>query len=486
MASATFALPARLLTPLNTIILPSKESCLPSSSSSAGSNTISSADASYSTPTTDLLCIFSSNLNSMLVHWALIILHYDFKVFHQPGIHHILEDSLSQLYTPSILSNTLLNVPQVPQNAKTLAPKPKINNIELDDSQLLAPSYTESLFHKVLKEGYFWSNICNDCHNTACHCKECLRFNITRLGFHPLKSIHATFPFKHIAINLTSPLQTDFMGCHNPALGHANSSLSQCLHNTHKGEIRLGWFLGYQYIFIIMDITTRFMILHPLKDSVEEVSHKFVKIICELGFPKIIQSNNSSEFINKVMSTVHDQAADGAAESHIKLTKSMLLKSLKEYPVAQTPKWPLSYPDNYLKSISKLKTPCEIISLTKVMLQITYLSIYEKVANYSTNVEKHFNTNNKIICFSPGDKVMLKNSSANSKTDPKFLGPFIIHHCTDNRAYILQDITGDILPDKVPPSAFKPVDPDTSFKDKHFEVEKVLDMMAHLPTATIL
>ncbi|KAL6062761.1 hypothetical protein QOT17_012037 [Balamuthia mandrillaris] len=136
---------------------------------------------------------------------------------------------------------------------------------------------------------------------------------------------------------------------------------------------------------------------------------------------------------------------------------------------------PLSYPDNYFSSISKLKTPREITSLTKVMLQIVYPSIYEKVAKYSANVERHFNANNKIIHFSSGDKVMLKNSSANSKTNPKFLGPFIIHQCTNNGAYVLQDITGDILPDKVPPSALKLVDPDTPFEDKHFEVEKVLD-----------
>ncbi|KAL6047893.1 Chromo domain-containing protein [Balamuthia mandrillaris] len=102
-------------------------------------------------------------------------------------------------------------------------------------------------------------------------------------------------------------------------------------------------------------------------------------------------------------------------------------------------------------------------------------TIYEKVAKYLANVEKHFNATNKIIHFSPGDKVMLKNSLTNSKTDPKFLGPFIIHHCTDDRAYILQEITGNILPDKVPPSAFKPVDPNTPFNNEHFKVEKVLD-----------
>ncbi|KAL6043844.1 hypothetical protein QOT17_023633 [Balamuthia mandrillaris] len=92
-----------------------------------------------------------------------------------------------------------------------------------------------------------------------------------QISFHSLKSIHVTFPFKHITINLTSPLQTDFM--------------------------------GYQYIFIIRVIATHFMILHSPKDkSAEEVSCELVKMICKLGFPKIVQSDNGSEFINKIMS----------------------------------------------------------------------------------------------------------------------------------------------------------------------------------------
>ncbi|KAL6058458.1 hypothetical protein QOT17_014853 [Balamuthia mandrillaris] len=41
------------------------------------------------------------------------------------------EDKVEPLIMASILSNTPLNVPQVPQNTKTLAPKPKINNMYL-------------------------------------------------------------------------------------------------------------------------------------------------------------------------------------------------------------------------------------------------------------------------------------------------------------------------------------------------------------------
>ncbi|KAL6055441.1 hypothetical protein QOT17_016716 [Balamuthia mandrillaris] len=67
------------------------------------------------------------------------------------------------------------------------------------------------------------------------------------------------------------------------------------------------------------------------------------------------------------------------------------------------------------------------------------------------------------------------NEMKKSSTSAKYLGPFIIHHCINNGAYILQDITGNIFPDKVSPSALKLVDPNTSFEDKHFKVEKVLN-----------
>ncbi|KAL6070503.1 hypothetical protein QOT17_006769 [Balamuthia mandrillaris] len=124
------------------------------------------------------------------------------------------------------------------------------------------------------------------------------------------------------------------------------------------------------------------------------------------------------------------------------LVITKLLKSLKDSkPFKLFFGKPLSYPDNYFNSISKIKTPPEITSLTKVMLQIFYPSIYKKVTKYSANIEKYFNITNKIIYFSSGDK----------------------------------DITGNILLDKVPPSALTPVDRDTRFEDKHYEVKKILN-----------
>ncbi|KAL6049121.1 hypothetical protein QOT17_020672 [Balamuthia mandrillaris] len=84
-------------------------------------------------------------------------------------------------------------------------------------------------------------------------------------------------------------------------------------------------------------------------------------------------------------------------------------------------------------------------------------------------------SSHKLQIIYPSIYKKLKNSLANFKTNFKFHSSFIIHHCTDNRAHDLEDITGNILPDKVPLSAVKHIDPSTPFEDKHFEVEKVLN-----------
>ncbi|KAL6058408.1 hypothetical protein QOT17_014897 [Balamuthia mandrillaris] len=107
MASVvTFASPARLLTLLNAIILPSKESCLPLSSPSTGSTTTSLADASYSTLTTDLLCSFSTQMTSIFSTSLAFTISWK-TAFHS--------------YTPFYPQQCSA---EVPQNAKTLAPKP--------------------------------------------------------------------------------------------------------------------------------------------------------------------------------------------------------------------------------------------------------------------------------------------------------------------------------------------------------------------------
>ena len=465
----------------------------------------------------------AKDLNNMLSHWALIILQYDFEIFHRPGIHHVLEDALSCLYPPDFWSDTPFTLPNVPDSAKK-PPKPKsinsktpdLSNIELDDSNLNAPVKTlnelardllgktvppederqpilerlhsvghegaQTLMRKILKEGYFWPNLRNDCHHITRQCKECLQFNITRHGFHPLKSIHATYPFEHIAIDLTGPFQEDKY--------------------------------GHRYVLLVTDIATRFTILRPLKDkTAKETAKEFVKIICELGFPKIVQSDNGPEFVNEIMLRVKNRAgfdhrfissyhprANGAAESHVKLAKTALFKAMK----GDTAHWslfipivqfainqrtsrrsdskpfelffgrPLNYPYEHHQAVSQLKEPATLMGLAQAMYEIVYPTIKSKIKAFANRVEQNFNKRNNLTSFNSGDKVMLQNTAAKTKTEPKFLGPYVVHRRTKNGTYMLRDTTGDLLQDNVPPSQLKLADSTAETSEDHYEIQHIL------------
>jgi len=73
-------------------------------------------------------------------------------------------------------------------------------------------------------------------------CKECLSYNVTQGGFHPLSPITAELPFDHVAIDLFGPMTG------------SNSE--------------------YFYGLFLTDVATRFLCLAPLKDkTAESVAH---------------------------------------------------------------------------------------------------------------------------------------------------------------------------------------------------------------------
>ncbi|KAL6046496.1 Integrase catalytic domain-containing protein [Balamuthia mandrillaris] len=142
----------------------------------------------------------------------------------------------------------------------------------------------------------------------------------------------------------------------------------------------------------------------------------------EHGFSSviIIQLDNGTEFVNTVLTTFKNLAgfdhcfissyhpqANGAAESHVKLAKSLLLKLFNKY---------------------------------------------------NNKIADSFNKKAPLVSFAPSDTVILVNSGANAKTDPKYLGPFRVIEHIYHDAYCLDDLTSQPVPDTVSPSLLKKVD----------------------------
>ncbi|KAG1530135.1 hypothetical protein G6F51_013934 [Rhizopus arrhizus] len=62
--------------------------------------------------------------------------------------------------------------------------------------------------------------------------------------------------------------------------------------------------------------------------------------------------------------------------------------------------------------------------------------------------------------FPTNSEVMIKNVNRNSKTDPRYEGPFVVHGVTKNGSYILTDKTGALLSRDVPTSHIKLISTD--------------------------
>ncbi|KAL6058824.1 hypothetical protein QOT17_25584 [Balamuthia mandrillaris] len=198
---------------------------------------------------TALSYLFTSNSkNYTLNYWALLISEYNFMIVHHPDIYMILENCLSQLYPRSFWDNSSLTPPSIPFDTPCLAQR-KPHDLKaltlVDNSLCTAKSAlnrhikgrlnkqlpftsewkhllqlfhteghhgAETLFVKIWNKGYYWPTLHADCSRTCQQCNDCLKHNVTKHGFHPLKTIHATYPFDHVANDLFGPLPTSSKG----------------------------------------------------------------------------------------------------------------------------------------------------------------------------------------------------------------------------------------------------------------------------------
>ena len=233
----------------------------------------------------------NSSENLMLSNWADYLLQYNFTIVHCPGVLNILPDYLSRMYpgTNELASGTVkLNmVGEIPKKPVTELKQFIRERFDKEDpgdarqelmqeAHLINHQGSEQLFKKLFDDGYFWNTMKKDCNNLVATCKKCLAFNVAQSGFHPLSPVTAQLPFDHVAIDLFGPLQASIA--------------------------------GYTFGLVLTDIATRFVCLAPLKDkTAESVAGALFPWFCTFGFPKIMQSDNGTEFVNAVVKRLVDK-----------------------------------------------------------------------------------------------------------------------------------------------------------------------------------
>lgn len=438
-------------------------------------------------------------LNDMLLNWLDVLLDFDFDIVHRPGILMSLPDALSRLYPDSMQESVRvrrmrgrgagpggpnvsipdavfgLDEPAVfPERAfaqfvherfNKQCPEEEERDQLLQQHHLVGHFGADLLFRKIWHAGYFWPGMRKDCAAAVSSCDDCIRYNLGRVGFNPIQSVTARYPFDHIAIDLLS---------------------------LHKTTPR-----GNNYILVAVDISTRFVILRSLKDkSAPSVARALWEIVCDFGVPKIMQSDNGSEFVNEVVQALcqlmgvdhrtvapYNPRANGAAEAHVKVVLNCLRKmcrgnasnfdlylpavqaAINTKPAGLHGSMPAELffgrPVNVFRDYSDVEcdplTEEQMQQRVAVMMDLVHPAVFERSQRKHALVAKRANKQRRATesVYQVGSTVMIKDVVRGSKTEPYWVGPYSILKVTKAGTYTLLDSTGRMLNRTVPKDQVK-------------------------------
>jgi hypothetical protein len=445
-------------------------------------------------------------LNAMMQSWYDQLFEYDFVVFHRPGIQNVLPDRLSRLFPPSSLEGesasdkSAVNKPVAGESAQSRVTVLKMTTSDSD----LHPTYTEppldqrpdiilrhhlrghfgikATVKSIHEAGLNWPKLTAQVKEVCAKCLPCQRHNIAKRGYHPLSPISADQPFDHVAIDLAGPFPTSHCGNH--------------------------------YLFVLVDIHSRLVCLRAIPDKrMTTIGSTLFEVFTTFGFPKIVQSDNGTEFVNSVLKHLFDGAkidhrlvtpyhprANGVAERTVQTAVTTIKKLLD----GVQKDWDMTVPFVQFAMNSKVakihkstpfsvvfgrspnqfadfstvtetpSTPANIKAMTQFMQEALFPGIAELARSAQDAMKSSFDAAHTQIDIPIDSYVMVRDTARRNKLDPRFEGPFKVIGKSGG-SYILQDNSGALLPRNYPPSAIKIISSDPVLNSSSFEVDTVLD-----------
>ena len=426
------------------------------------------------------------DINAMVMRWFEVILEFNFDIVHLPGIKNDLADTLSRLN--EAISFNSLTVAQVIRGKSAPTAEGERTRL-IQRAHLFGHFGEQEIFTKLWNDGIWWNGMREAIKAELQNCTECLRFNVQKRGFHPLKSVTANLPWDHIAIDLITPVP--------------NSKD------------------GYNTILTIICMMTKFAILRPLKNkAMTTVATSLWEVFSIFGIPKIMQSDNGAEFVNEVVQelvrlngidhrtiTPYNPKANGAVERVNATVENMIMKEVRgamhewsDYlpylqlaynnkTAAMTSSTPFSLMFgrslNAFEKYGKTKTGNDMdIVMWKSRLETLtnhiYPAVNEKILTVKKKDQREFGKSHKIIeddNFPPGAIVMQRDITRESKWDPRYEGPFMVLRRNRGGAYVLRDSLGQ-LKRAVPADQLKLVKrngDNTVIEESVYEIKKIAD-----------
>jgi len=210
----------------------------------------------------------SKELHATLLNWMYFISEFDFTVVHIPGVVNVLADTLSrrepedstqeevQLTRIATLRAIRSNSVDLVTLAKDLHNQGHFGKPTLRYQLLMQHHRKDADLEEVVKR-------------VVEECEVCHRFKRSIPRHHPLSSTIADGPWELLQIDLATSLPTSV---------HGNN-----------------------YLMIIVDTFSRFVVLHALPDkSAQSTAQALLKTIASYGLPSMIQTDAGREFFNAV------------------------------------------------------------------------------------------------------------------------------------------------------------------------------------------
>jgi len=481
-------------------------------------------------------------LPQIIADWRETLLNYDFQCIHRPGLLNIIPDALSRAFPDELWQYEERSKPvrkskgfgpqvsavSTRRSLREISPAPEqlivssdemALNIDLDQSsqpdtnrpyvhvmqgedterelpsdemqvQLMRDTHTfghlgaNAMVTAIQQKGYAWPRMKESCTQWVKQCSACQHYNIARKGYHPLKAIHATLPGEHLAIDL------------------AEFPISE---------------QGNTYALVVVDVCTRFVFLDAMKTKeANEVAPRLFKLFCTIGFPKIIQSDNGTEFKNSIveiltsqlemdhrLTTPYHPRANGVAERNVRSLKDILQKSLegniadwdRHLPMVQlqmntrvaslhgSSPFALFYGRSFAGISDFSSAQSQLLSVSALNDRLKYLTdlvfpaISEKSRATQQKMIKSFNASHFLTDFPVGCHVMVKDQDARGTFDTKYEGPFQVVNRTARGTYVLRDTRKQLLARNYAPEQMKLVTQaldGVDDEDEHYEIQAIL------------
>ena len=437
----------------------------------------------------------SKELSPALQQWLDLLLTYTFRIVHRDGILNELPDALSRMYGEAYEQSAVWGVEPrfttapLPDTSSSVsiraaalsggeeeAPNPSLAADEDEEDSDSSASITitsarlaaelerrgkrvpatlderctliagehalghfgvEAIFRQLYTKGWWWPKMRDEIGEQLKACDACARFTVVKAGFHPAQAITALCPADHIQIDTS-------------------------VHLPQSPD-------GYTTLLVCIDVFTGFVILRAMKNSqAETVAAELWSIFALIGLPKILQSDNGSEFANDVLRTMvkltgiehrfispYNPRADGKVEKAVG-TCSMIIKKMLN---GTSHHWPLfvdfaqlsfnnkiasltgSSPFalmfgrtlNPLRDYSSVDGGFMPVDLSdwqahqEKIASLIYPALSERVRHSKDKMLQLLNGKRRTLLPSSipeGSVVMLRDPHRQNKFEPKYIGPY--------------------------------------------------------------